>query len=63
MIGWIFKLAMVALAAGFLWVYYTNTQNGRYQAAPTNSIAPLVLDTREGILYRPIIEDMSSNRN
>jgi len=62
MIGWLFKLPVVALAVGFLWVYYINTQNGRYQAAPTNSI-PLVLDTREGILYRPIIEDMPSNTN
>ncbi len=58
MIGWLFKLPVVALAVGFLWVYYINTQNGRYQAVPTSSIAPLVLDTREGILYRPIIEDL-----
>jgi len=58
MIAWLFKLPVVALAVGFLWVYYINTQNGRYQAVPTGSIASLVLDTREGILYRPIIEDL-----
>jgi len=60
MIDKLFKLAVVALAAGFLWVYYIDALNGRYQQLPTQTYS-FVLDTREGIVYRPIIEDLRPN--
>ena len=63
MIDKLFKLAVVALAACFSWIYYINAQNGRYQQLPTSSLYSLVLDTREGIVYRPIIQDMPSSTN
>ena len=66
----LFKLAAVTLAAGFLWVYYINGQNingqningqnGRYQMASTHPTALVVLDTREGIVFRPMFGDMLS---
>ncbi len=62
MIDKLFKLAVVVLAAGFLWVYYINTQNGRYQPVSGGSAA--VLDGREGITYLnpPTRELPSSNK-
>ncbi len=57
----LFKLAVVVLAAGFLWVYYINGQNGRYQFSRGETLI-VVMDTREGILYRPpILGEMPSN--
>lgn len=63
MIDMLFKLAVVALAAGFLWVYYIDALNGRYQ--PLIISRPiLVLDTREGIFYAPgVIQGMPPNTN
>jgi len=61
MIDKLFKLAVVALAAGFLWVYYINTQNGRYRLGSGPGV---FLDTREGITYAPpIIREMPSSNN
>jgi len=56
MIDMLFKLAVVALAASFLWVYYTNAQNGRYQHTLTEGTL-LAMDTREGIVFVPVIEE------
>ncbi len=60
----LFKLAVVILAAGFLWVYSINSQNGqnrRYQLSG-GPVPGLVLDGREGILYRPpIIQETPPN--
>jgi len=64
MIDKLFKLAVVALAAGLLWVYYINTQNGQNGRYQFHSNGIFVLDTREGIIYQtPVIQGTPSNTN
>jgi hypothetical protein len=50
-----FKIGLLFIALGFLWIFYSTKENGRYVSI-TNDEQWKILDTRTGDIYAMVSE-------
>jgi len=54
-LDWIFKIGLLVIGFLFIGIYFSSSQNGRYQYIrdETSGLFPIILDTKTGIMHRP----------